>query len=74
MFIEKWFILIFQFLKRSYRKEAAKEAARKEEMEELQLSLKELFIQTEQQATHIRELRRRLGDLGKNKWIVNKVD
>ncbi|XP_045468371.1 putative OPA3-like protein CG13603 [Harmonia axyridis] len=48
---------------RSYRKEAAKEAARKEEMEELQLSLKELFIQTEQQATHIRELRRRLGDL-----------
>ncbi|XP_044744286.1 putative OPA3-like protein CG13603 [Coccinella septempunctata] len=48
---------------RSARKEAAKEAAKKKEIEELQLSLKELFIQTEQQAAHIRELRRKLGEL-----------
>lgn len=45
--------------------------AKQKEIDELKLSLKELFIQTEQQAAHIRELRRKLGDLGMNYLNVN---
>ncbi|KAL3287315.1 hypothetical protein HHI36_001790 [Cryptolaemus montrouzieri] len=55
-------ILISEYA-RSSRKEAAKEEVKRQEMEELKLSLKELFIQTEEQAAHIRELRRKVGDL-----------
>lgn len=50
---------------RGARKEAAKEAARKAEIEALQNDLRDLFIQTEEQGAHIRELMRKIGDLGK---------
>ncbi|KAK9884220.1 hypothetical protein WA026_005170 [Henosepilachna vigintioctopunctata] len=48
---------------RSARKEAAKEEDKKREMEDIKMALKELFIQTEEQAAYIRELRRKVGDL-----------
>lgn len=49
---------------RSSKKEAAKEEAKNKEMEDLHNSIRELFIQTEEQGAYIRELTRRLGYLG----------
>lgn len=49
---------------RSAKKEAAKEEAKQQEMEQLQNTIKELFIQTEEQGAHIRELSRKFGYLG----------
>lgn len=49
---------------RSSRKEAAKEAAKAEEMAKLTSSLMDLYIQTETQAAQIRELNRMILDLG----------
>ncbi|KAJ8938512.1 hypothetical protein NQ318_005176 [Aromia moschata] len=48
---------------RSARKEAAKEEAKRVEMSEIQNALRELFIRSEEQAAHIRELSRMIGDL-----------
>lgn len=55
-------ILISEY-NRSTKKEAAKEAAKIAEMSQIQNTLKELFIQTEEQGAHIRELTRKMGDL-----------
>jgi hypothetical protein len=52
---------------RNSRREAAKEEARINEMQQIQDTLKDLFIQTEEQAAHIRELTRKVGELGKVK-------
>lgn len=54
----------FWIILRSYKKEAAKEEAKKQEMIDLQNTIKELFIQSEEQGAHIRELTRKLGHLG----------
>ncbi|KAJ8941351.1 hypothetical protein NQ314_010414 [Rhamnusium bicolor] len=58
---------------RSSRKEAAKEEAKKEEMLQIQNSIRELFIQSEEQGAQIRELMRQLGDLG-NVTLSNKAN
>ncbi|RZC33540.1 optic atrophy 3 protein -like [Asbolus verrucosus] len=58
---------------RSVRKEAAKEAAKQAEMEALQNNIRDLFIQTEEQAAHIRELTRKLGDLGMLHHITDHI-
>jgi predicted nuclease of restriction endonuclease-like (RecB) superfamily len=61
-------ILTIFFLNcRNSRREAAKEEARINEMQQIQDTLKDLFIQTEEQAAHIRELTRKVGELGKFK-------
>lgn len=49
---------------RSARKEAAKEQAKKEEMEAINRTIQDLFFQAEQHATQIRELIRLVSDLG----------
>ncbi|XP_023018129.2 putative OPA3-like protein CG13603 [Leptinotarsa decemlineata] len=54
-------ILISEY-NRSSKKEAAKEEAKQQEMTELKNTIRELFLQSEEQAAHIRELTRRLGD------------
>nr|CAI5818091.1 unnamed protein product [Callosobruchus analis] len=51
---------------RSVKKEAAKEEAKKQEMRDLQSTIRELFIQTEEQGAHIRELTRKMHDIGTN--------
>lgn len=55
-------ILISEY-NRSAKKEAAKEAAKKQEIQQIQDTLRELFIQTEEQGAHIRELKRKFYDL-----------
>ncbi|KAJ3637549.1 hypothetical protein MTP99_000999 [Tenebrio molitor] len=55
-------ILVFEY-NRNSRREAAKEEARINEMQQIQDTLKDLFIQTEEQAAHIRELTRKVGEL-----------
>lgn len=49
---------------RSSRKETAKEEMKKQEMTDIQNAIKELYIQSEEQRTQIRELTRKLGHLG----------
>lgn len=49
---------------RSSRKEAAKEEAKKTEMERLQNTILELYLQTEQQEAQIKELARYIFELG----------
>ncbi|KAJ3661123.1 hypothetical protein Zmor_005538 [Zophobas morio] len=53
-------ILVLEY-NRSSKKEAAKEEARLKEIQDLKDSLRDLFIQTEEQGAHIRELTRQLG-------------
>lgn len=62
IFVLDWKELILNY--RSSKKEAAKEEARKNEIQELKDALRDLFIQTEEQGAHIRELSRKLGALG----------
>lgn len=49
---------------RSAKKELVKEEAKIQEMQQLQNTISELFIQTEEQGAYIRELTRKLGYLG----------
>lgn len=56
--------IIISEYNRSAKKELAKEEAKKQEMQDLQNTIRELFMQTEQQGAHIRELTRHLGHLG----------
>ncbi|CAH1116715.1 unnamed protein product [Phaedon cochleariae] len=55
-------ILISEY-NRSANKEAAKETAKQEEMNQLQNTIRELFIQSEEQGAHLRELTRKIIDL-----------
>ncbi|XP_072387084.1 optic atrophy 3 protein homolog [Diabrotica undecimpunctata] len=55
-------LLIMEY-NRSSNKEAAKEEAKKQEMQDLQNTIRELFIQTEEQGAQLRELTRQLGNL-----------
>uniref|UniRef100_A0A1B6ESY8 OPA3-like protein CG13603 n=1 Tax=Cuerna arida TaxID=1464854 RepID=A0A1B6ESY8_9HEMI len=48
---------------RQVRKETAKEAARQEEMSNIQYTIQELYFQAERQETQIRELLRTISDL-----------
>ncbi|CAH2006030.1 unnamed protein product [Acanthoscelides obtectus] len=54
--LEKW----------SVKKEAAKEEAKKQEMRDLQSTIGELFIHTEEHDAQIRELTRKIHDIGTN--------
>lgn len=62
IFITAAGVLILEYA-RSSRKEFQKEEAKKKELLELHMSIKELFLQTEEQGAYIRELRRKVGDL-----------
>ncbi|CAG9859660.1 unnamed protein product [Phyllotreta striolata] len=56
---------------RSSKKEAAKEEAKTQEMEDIRNTMRELFIQTEEQAAQLRELTRKLGDIDTKLGIAN---
>ncbi|CAH2006025.1 unnamed protein product [Acanthoscelides obtectus] len=58
-------ILISEY-NRSVKKEAAKEEAKKQEMRDLQSTIGELFIHTEEHDAQIRELTRKIHDIGTN--------
>ncbi|KAG5890198.1 hypothetical protein JTB14_010660 [Gonioctena quinquepunctata] len=55
-------VLISEY-NRSANKEAAKEEAKQLEMNTLHNTIRELFIQSEEQGAHLRELTRRLGEI-----------
>lgn len=47
---------------RSSAKDAAKEAARRQELDDLRNDIRELYIQAEEERAQIRELLRKVGD------------
>lgn len=60
-----WHAIKYFLIFRSANKEAAKEEAKLQEMRDLQTTIRELFIQTEEQSAQLRELTRKLYGLGK---------
>lgn len=65
-------ILIAEY-NRSANKEAAKEEAKLQEMRDLQTTIRELFIQTEEQSAQLRELTRKLYGLETKLGVSNPV-
>ncbi|XP_019874838.1 putative OPA3-like protein CG13603 isoform X1 [Aethina tumida] len=59
-------IVLYEY-NRSANKEEAKESAKRAEIQALNNAIRDLFLQTEEQGAHIRELTRKMGEL-ETKW------
>lgn len=64
MCIDSFMEISYILLNRSSRKEAEKENQKKQEMDDLKRAIQEIYFQSEQHATQIREMMRLIGDLG----------